>query len=71
MIVFMYIVTYMMYLMIIIYVYIFFFFLLKSVGTHKLLYNQTQFTHTFTSMDLHFKRKLKSTPTNTAIKLMR
>ena len=40
----------------------------KSVWTHKLLFSETQLAHTFTSTDLHFKRKLKRTPTNTAIK---
>lgn len=31
-------------------------------------YPTNQLTHAFTSMDLHFKRKLESTPTNTVIK---
>lgn len=48
----------------IIYIYIYF----KSVWIHKLLFNETQFAHTFTSMDLHFKKKLKRTFPNTAIK---
>lgn len=38
------------------------------MGRDSNFYSTKQLTHAFTSMDLHFKRKLESMPTNTVIK---
>lgn len=62
--VFMYILTHLMCLMIIMYVYIFQIFR----GSQTSIQQNGAHTHTFSSMDSHVKRKLKNLPTNTVIK---